>query len=151
MNRPDSSTAENRSSSSGMSGAYCALTSTSGIWSVTRASVASLAGSSAGRGLLGDAAFSLLHVAPSEPSDTRNDGPSDEVVGVPERVVEVLPVRACDVARAREREAPDGGAGERQDGVADERHLHHTRRNGDEGPDDGREAPEEHGPVLPAL
>src|SRR4029453_11591269 len=90
--------------------------------------------------------FPLLQIAPSEPCDAADDGDRDDVVGVAERVVEVLPVRSCDVACAGEGEAPDRRAQERENGVANERHFEDTRGDGHERPDDGSEAAQEDGP-----
>src|SRR6476660_4431401 len=97
MKRPESRTARNRSSSSGMSGAYCAFTSMSGICCVTRASLASgslLPGSSGAGRILGDATSPLPHAAPDEPRDRRDHDRRDEVVDVMEPVLEVFPARA---------------------------------------------------------
>src|SRR6188472_832616 len=99
MNLPDASTAENRSSSSGISGAYCAFTSTSGICWFTRASVAPDPRSSAGGRLLGEPATALLHVPPAEPCRPHDDPRRDHVFDVTERVVDLFPIRPGEIAR----------------------------------------------------
>src|SRR5262245_2513065 len=151
MKRPDSRTEEKRSSSSGISGAYCALTSTSGIGCVTRASVASPQRSSPCGGLLGQPPPALLQIPPSEPRCTADNRSDDHVFDVVEGVVEVLPRFSRRVSSAREREAPDRRAREREERVAHERHLEHTRGDGDERPHDRRQPAQEYRPVLPTL
>ena len=93
MRRPDSRTAENRCSSSGMNGAYCAFTSMSGICSVTRASVAPARpapGSSDAWRVLGEPAPASLHVSPGEPRRTPDDRGSDQVLHVAECVMDAF-------------------------------------------------------------
>src|SRR3954470_16906010 len=96
---PESSTSANASFSCGISGAYCALTSTSGI-----------------RGT------PLQSIGPSSPQDQVGDADenscNDHDFGVPELVVETLEARAERPADARQHEAPDRRADQRQDDVA---------------------------------
>src|SRR3954454_21099576 len=103
MNRPESSALANASFSSGMSGAYCALTSTCGI---------------------ATASHRRRPPPPHEqPRRRRDDHDGDRNVGVAEGVVEVLPARAEPPAGAREGEAPQRGAERGPENVAAERHL----------------------------
>src|SRR3954452_12900318 len=132
MNRPSSRTSAMRCFSSGRSGAYCALTSTSGICTTGSQSIG----------------------APSPPDNVRrerNDSCDEGDIRVAERVVEPLPVRAEGPADAREREGPDRRAGERHDGVAPERRAADARWNGDERARDGCDPADEHGPVPPPF
>src|SRR3990172_8352236 len=156
-NWPLSSTPSMASRICGRSGAYCAFTSTRGIGAVVwvtsepKPSVPSALGpnSSDGRRLLGCAP--AAEPADDEPRGGAHHREDDDVVEVPERVVDVLPVVSREVPRAGEGHAPDRRAGEREQCVPDERRLHHPCGDRDEGADDGREPAEEHRPVLPAL
>ena len=127
MKRPDSSTSAKRSLSSGISGAYCALTSTSGI---TTSECTGLSGrptarcrenaarrrrpDRAGRA---DARRLRRSRQPSHAA-TADDGSGDGDVREAERAVEALPARAGRPADAGEREAPDRRADQRQHRVA---------------------------------
>ena len=84
----DSRTSRKRASSSGISGAYCALTSMSGI--------------------VGTAIhFSGPQPPPSQVRRQQENACNDDVFGVFERVVEVLVAGAERVARPGDREGPD--------------------------------------------
>src|SRR5215218_5375478 len=102
MKRPSSSTAEMRSLSSGRSGAYCALTSISGI--------------------VGTAGHFSGVPAEYEVADGEDEEPENRVVDEAEAVVEVVPVAPDGPADAGQHEAPDRRADEGQDGVAAEGH-----------------------------
>src|SRR6185436_17441196 len=132
MNVPDSSTSANAAWRRGISGAYCALTSTSGICGCTTRQ-------------------SRGPPAVPEIGGAEDEQPEHGVVHVVERVVEALPVRAERPPDAGEPEAPDGRAGNRQERVAAERHLEHPGRDRDERPKHRRDAAEGHDPVAPAL
>src|SRR5205823_5577250 len=131
MKTPASSTSARRSFSSGRSGAYCALTSTSGI----------------GR----TASESSRAPAQHEPCRGSDDGEPDRVVDEPEVAVEALPAPADRPADAGGREAPDRRANERQDRVRGEPHPEDARRDRDERADDGRDSPQEDSPVAPPV
>src|SRR6266511_169775 len=129
MNAPDSSSSSKRSRSALISGAYCALTSTSGIGTARKA---------------------------TRPASTdkqichqQHDAGGDGVVDVVESLVERLPARAEGPAGAREREAPERRAEQGQDRVAHERRPEHARRDRDERPGDGRDPPQEDRRVPP--
>ena len=92
-----------------------------------------------------------LQDPPAQERDAGDERHDDRVVDVAECFVEVLPLRAERPAGAREREAPDRRADERQDGVPSDRRPEEARGNRDERPDDRRDAAEEDGPVLPAV
>src|SRR6188472_1362083 len=130
MNRPDSSTSPRRSFNSGISGAYCALTSTSGIMG-TGAPPEDMAIQEPGRGEADRDDHSVIH--PTEilvyPSVAGSDTPAD----------------------AREGEGPDRGAEERQQRVPPERRTEDAGGDRDERADQRRDAPEEHGRVSAAL
>src|SRR5215471_8136817 len=136
MNAPESRTSANARFSSGTSGAYCALTSTSGIRGTALQSI----GPNSTQDQVGD-----------EQQNSCNDRDFDEA----EVVVEALVARAQRPADAGEREAPDRRADRRQHDVAAERHAEHAGRNRDERAHDGRDAAEQHRrvlvPVEPAL
>src|SRR5256714_6567776 len=102
MKTPASSTSARRSFRSGRSGAYCALTSTSGI----------------GR----TASESSRAPAEQEPGYGRDDGERNRVVDEPEVPVEALPALADGPADAGEREAPDRGADQGENRVPPESH-----------------------------
>src|SRR5262249_3042864 len=131
MKRPLSSARENASFSSGMSGAYCALTSTRGIGGTT----AHRRGASPTK---------------DEVCDTGNNREHDQDLDVAERVVDVVPARTGGVADPREEERPDRAAGQRKDRVARQRRLEGTGRDRDERARDRRQPPDEHRPVVPA-
>src|SRR3954452_1062262 len=129
---PDSRISANASFSCGMSGAYCALTSTSGIRGTPLQSI----GPSSPQDQVGDA-----------DENSCNDGDFDE----PELHVEALVARPERPADAREREGPDRRADQRQDDVATERNAEDPGRNRDERADDRSDAADEHGPVVVEL
>src|SRR5579862_343726 len=79
--------------------------------------------------------------------DCRGNG----VFGVAEVVIEALVAAAGGPADCGEREAPDGVAGEGQQVVPEDRHLEGARGYRDEGAGDGSDAPDEDGPVVPAV
>src|SRR4029450_13519691 len=95
MNSPDSSTASKRARSSSISGAYCALTSTSGVRTARKGTGAATADQEIG------------HAGHHERSD--------RVVDVVEALVERLPARARGVTGTRERDATRSRAAERRD------------------------------------
>src|SRR5436190_568657 len=130
MKTPASRTSARRSFSSGRRGAYCALTSTSGI----------------GR----TASESSRAPARDYPRRGRHDSHHDRVIDEAEVVVEALPALPDGPADAREREAPDRGAEERQEDVRHEPHPEHASGDRDERGDDRRDPAEADGPVAPA-
>src|SRR5438105_15023073 len=113
MKRPDSSTSPRRSFSSGMKGAYCALTSTSGICT---------AGG--------------LQSTEQEPCRGETHDGDHSVVDPTE--ISVYPVVAGSdtPAGACEGKAPDRRARQRQHGVPDERRAEDTGGDRDERADD---------------
>src|SRR5581483_948305 len=117
-------------SSSASRGAYCALTSTSGIGTPSKSREAP---------------------AQDEDRSAQDDPGEHDVLGVAEAAVEAPVAGADPPADAGEREAPDRGAGHRQRRVGEERGLEHAGGDGDEGADDRRQAPEEDRPAVPAL
>src|SRR5581483_9775568 len=129
MNWPPSRISRKRASSSGISGAYCALTSISGI---------------------GGTASTNCSPAVDEIRRGSDDACNHEVFHVLEAVVEAVVARPECIADAGNGEGPDGGADGRQRGVRAERHLERARRDGDERTDDGRDAADEHADVAPA-
>src|SRR5438270_5888741 len=131
MKTPASSTSARRSFSSGRSGAYCALTSTSGI----------------GR----TASESSRAPAQHEPCRGSDDGERDRVVDEPEVAVKALPASADRPPDAGEREAPDRRPEERRDRVRREPHPEDTGGDRDERANDGGDPPDEDGPVAPAV
>src|SRR3954447_26649585 len=132
MNAPDSRPSAKASFSCGMSGAYCALTSTSGIRGTPLQSI----GPSAPQDQVGDA-----------DENSCNDGDFDE----PELLVEALVARPERPADGREHEGPDRRADQRQDDVAAERDAEDPRRNRHERADNGSDAADEHRPVVVAV
>src|SRR3954452_1786235 len=132
MKAPDSRIPANASFSCEVSGAYCALTSTSGI-----------------RGT------PLQSIGPSAPYDQVGDADenscNDHDFGVSELVVEALVARAERPADAREGEAPDRRADQRQGDVAPERDAEDPSGDRHEGAHDGGDAADEHGPVVVAV
>src|SRR5579859_595539 len=137
MNSAEAMTSLKRASSSGIRGAYCALTSTSGI--VCTAS----------------AHFSCLQPAECQIRREEHDACNNGVLGVLEAVVEALVARAEAVADARDAEGPDRRADEGEQRVGSERHPEGARRNRDEGADDRSDPADEHAdlppPCEPAL
>src|SRR5215204_7129024 len=187
MNWPDSRTASNRLRSSSLSGAYCAWTSTSGMFG-TAVNPSPSPGNarhsperlrSGAGGVLSRARISLIRalpasfprlllarpdwggitgrgagpspVAPDSGHDEQENRPGDDVLRVPEAVVEVLPLGAGRPAGARERERPDHGAGDRQQRVAAERHAEDAGRDRDERPHDRGHPAERDRPVTEAV
>src|SRR5215210_1891242 len=132
MNWPDSRTDSNRFFSSSASGAYCAWTSTSGIFGTAVKC----------RG---------APVANYSPHDRSQDRRRDHVFGVAERVVELLPARAEGPACAGEREGPRQRARDRQQRVAAKRHPEDAGRDRDEGADNGRDATDRDAPIAEPL
>src|SRR6185295_16243734 len=131
MNSPESRTASKRARSSSISGAYCALTSTSGVGTARKATGAATADHEIG------------HAGHHEHGD--------RVVDVVELLVERLPASACGVARPREGDAPERRADEREHDVAAERHPEDPGGNRDERPGDGSDPPDQDRPVTPAV
>src|SRR3712207_6444274 len=132
MNCDESSTSSNRLRSSSTSGEYCAATSTSGIFGTAR------------------------HPSPSPVTDhtghdRHENRASNDVLGVPELVVELLPVRAERPADRRERERPRNRARGRQQRVPPEWHAEDTSGYRDERADDRGHATDRNGPVAPAV
>src|SRR6266545_3777715 len=128
MKRPDSSTSPKRSFSSGMSGAYCALTSTSGV--------------------VGTGPQPVRAAAEEQPRRSQHDHGDHSVVN-PTEILVYPPVAGSDTpAGAREGETPDRRSDQRQDRVPQERRAEDAGGDRDERPDDGREAAEKHGPVA---
>src|SRR5262245_42885633 len=111
MNAPDARTLRNRSSSSAASGAYCALTSTSGTF-----------------------VMALQSRSPYPPNDqVRNeqDGDGqDRIIDVAKVAVRVRVARPQRPPGAREPEAEHRAAGRRQDDEEPERHLEDPGRDG---------------------
>src|SRR5438094_3634059 len=112
MNSPLSRTSRKRASSCGLSGAYWEWTSTSGIVTASH--------------------FSGVQQSIDEIRRQRENACQDEVLRVPEVVVETLVARAQSVAGARDRERPDRRADESQHGVRREGHPENAGRNRDE-------------------
>src|SRR5918994_5155817 len=132
MKVEESRTPSNRSRSSSTSGAYCAFTSTSGI--------------------VGTAAQSRCPAMTDQgPHDDEDDRRDDQILGVAELVVELLPVRAERPADRRQPKAPHRRARDREGRVAWKRHLHDTRRDRDERPDHGGDAADQDGQVAETL
>src|SRR5262245_35329423 len=101
MKTPPSRTASMRCLISSSSGAYCALTSTSGI---------------------GRTAVQSRGAPPAHDQDeTDHDARGDNVLHVAEVVVELRVARAEGIAGPREREAPERRPGDRQHRVEAER------------------------------
>src|SRR3954471_16415446 len=120
--------------SSGISGAYCAFTSTSGTLDTA------LDGSRA--------ALS----PPGEEEDEENRDPErDRVVDETEVLVERVPARAERPACTGEREAPGERARNGQERVLALAHPRDPGRDGDEGADDRRDPAEEHRAVAVPL
>src|SRR5918992_5466467 len=118
MNSDDSRTASNRLRSSSVSGPYCAATSTSGIF--------------------GTASHPRRAAMTPDPgNDHEHDRCGDDVFGVPEAVVEVLPARSGGPADPGERERPGDGPRDREQRVAAQRHAEDAGLDGDEGADHG--------------
>src|SRR6476660_2328955 len=130
MNRPDSSTSPRRSFNAGIRGAYCALTSTSGIL---------------GTGALPE------DVAVQEPGRGEADRDDDSVVHPTEILVYPSVAGSDTPAEAGEGEGPDRRAGEREDRVAAEGRAEDAGGDGDERADQRSHPPEEDGRVAPAL
>src|SRR5262245_14128638 len=118
MNRPDSSTSAKRSSRSGMSGSYCALTSTSGIIST---------GTTSGE------------TTEHQPGRDETNGSDHSVVDPTEILVYGSVTRSDTPADAREHEAPDRGTGQGQHRVAAEGGAEHPGGDRDERADQGRQ------------
>src|SRR4029453_9123417 len=126
MNRPDSSTSPRRSFSSGISGAYCALTSTSGIIGAGR---------------------SPKEMAVDQPAREQTDRGNDSVVNKTEILV-YAPVSGSDTpADACPGEAPDRGADQREQRVPAEGRAKDTGGDRDERAYDRRHAADEDGEV----
>src|SRR5450830_1364796 len=133
MNCPDSSTSAKRAFSSSASGAYWALTSISGILDISARQ------------------FSRAPPAKNDQGDQGDENGHDAVVDVVEAALEFLPASAEREADRLEGEAPDGRADQRQHRVREEPGAEHTRRDGDEGACDWRDASEQDGKVAEAL
>src|SRR3954468_16680593 len=132
MKRPDSSVRAKASCSSGISGAYCALTSTCGIG--------------------GTASHGNRPAPPHNPvPPAQHDRDDDRELGVLERVVEAFPARAEGPADAGEAEAPDRAARRREQRVTAEGRAEDAGRDRDERADAGRQASDKRGGVAPAL
>src|SRR5215213_2586256 len=131
MNSDDSSTESNRSRSCSISGAYCALTSTSGIRTARKATGAP--------------------AAHDQIDDPDHDRRGDDVVDVVEALVERLPARSECVADPREDDAPDRRPDRGQHRVAQERRTEDAGGDRDERSREGRDPADEHGPVAPAV
>src|SRR5580765_4763978 len=132
MNAPDSRISSKARFSSGTSGAYCALTSTSGIRGTSLKSIAA----SAAQNQIGD-----------QDQNSCNDGDFHEA----ELVVEALVARAERPADGREPEAPDRRADQRQHDVARERDAEDAGGDRHERANDRRHTSDEHRPVLVAV
>src|SRR2546423_11968895 len=126
MKTPASSTSARRSFSAGSSEAYCALTSTSGIW-----------GTAAQSRRANPANYVVRH----DQHDRGRNGVLDET----EVAMEALPARSEPPASPREPEAPGNAAEEGQDGEARDRHSRNAGRDRDERTDDRRHPAEEDG------
>ena len=156
MNRPDSSTSANRSLSSGISGAYCALTSTSGITSV-RVYRAGGPSTPLSREKPGPSGYPAERArrrrrtcrATSAAATTSEHGDRD--VRVAESVwklSQLAPAAQPAPANAKHQIAEPISV---RIGVAAERRLEDPGRDRDERAHDGRDPAEEDGPVLPAV
>src|SRR6266849_2166766 len=129
MNCPPSRISRKRASSSGISGANCALTSTSGICTATPSS------------------------GPRPPIEKirrdQQNACNDPVLGVLEAVVEALVAPAQPVAGSCDRERPDRRPDDREQAVGRERQPEDACRDRDEGADDRRDAADENTEVAP--
>src|SRR6266550_2634305 len=76
---------------------------------------------------------------------------NDRDLRIPEAVIEAVVARAEAPTGGGEREAPEGGARQRQDRVAPEPDAEDSCGDRDERPDDGSDPPEEDGPVVVAV
>src|SRR3954453_21104738 len=130
MKRPVSSVRANASWRRGISGAYCALTSTWGI-DIARAH----------RSRASPPQDQVRH----EQHDPCDDGE----LAVAEIVVQGVPVRAEGPPGSREDGAPDAVPDQREDVVPDERALEDAGGNRDERPRDGRHPADEDRPRVP--
>src|SRR6266436_869874 len=131
MNWPLPRIARNRASSSSWSGAYCALTSTSGI-------------------------FTAPHFSGVEPPQDyvrreAENACNDRVLDVFEVVVELLVARAEPVAEACDHEGPDCRSDERVEAVRPERHPEDARGNRHERAYDRGHPADEDTEVAPLL
>src|SRR5579872_1288106 len=129
MNCPVPSTSRKRASSSGISGANCALTSTSGICMATHSSG--------------------LDPPVEEIRREQQNACNDRVLGVLEAMVEALVAPAEAVARAGDAEGPHRGADNREEAVGRERHLEDAGRDRHERAYDRRHAADEDAEVAP--
>src|SRR4051812_24327880 len=118
---PESRISANARFSSGISGAYCALTSTRGIRGTAIKS----------RGAL---------PAHDQIGRRKQNSCNERDLGEAETLVEALVARPHGPPDAGEREAPDGRAHEREHGVAPERDAEDACRNRNEGADHRRDA-----------
>src|SRR6478752_1082429 len=112
MNWPLARISRNRASRSGWRGAYCALTSTSGICTAPH--------------------FSGVEPAEDEIRRQRENACKNCIFEIFEIVVEALVARAEAVAESADHEGPDRRADEREEQVGTERHLEDPGRNRDE-------------------
>src|SRR6478609_3362016 len=124
MNCPDSSTSEKARSSFGISGAYCALTSTSGI-----------------SGTLGECRGAS--VTQDQVARENEDSCNHEVLDVAEAVMEALVARAERPPDGGEREAPQRRADQRQHRVPPERDPEDAGRDRHERAHDRRDPAQE--------
>src|SRR5438105_1652653 len=131
MNWPFSSTPRKAAASWGISGSYSARTSTSGI--AMRPN------------------FSLRSPPIRQIRRSEHDEGRDGELDVAEVVIEAVVVRPEAVARAGERERPNGGANRRVDRVRSELHLEDAGRDGDERADERSDAADQDADVPPAL
>src|SRR5258707_6047518 len=130
MNFPLSRISRNRASSRSWSGAYCALTSISGICTATHSSG--------------------LGPPVDEIRRAKQNACHDGVLGVFEAVIELLVAGSEPVAHAGDGEGPHGGSHQGEEGIRSEGHLEHPGRNRDERADDRRDPADEHADVTPA-
>src|SRR5919206_3951047 len=132
MNSPASRTLCMRSRSSGIRGAYCARTSTSGIAAMARQS-------------------SRAQFAHDHCGEEREDRGDDDVVHVTEVAVEMRIARAERPADGGECEGPDGGADRGQHDVPAERHPKDPGRDRDERPHHRSHPTDQDDQIVPAL
>src|SRR5438045_1104150 len=132
MKTPPSSTSARRSFSAGSSEAYCALTSTSGIW-----------GTAAQSRRADPADYEIRH----DQHDRGGNGVLDEA----EVAMEALPARPEAPASPGKTEAPGNATEERENGEARDRHSRNPGRDRDERADDRRHPAEEDRGVPVAL
>jgi hypothetical protein len=88
---------------------------------------------------------------PDDEGDGGHRGHRDEIAGVAEALHDLVVAAAHPVSDSGHRAVPDEGAEEGEDPEADEGHLGHAGRDGDEVADHGNQPAGEDAPALPAA